>query len=146
MSQVEWVIVWPFLLIFVPAFLLNGTNVESKVLWVSWCPYPSTGCPAWLQEVASSGSMSPLLSIPAKVIRIDSWEPPPSQVSGSRDPPKKTVLQEASDFHSFSWPSGPFSCLFQHLLLPPPFSSLFPLLPSSLPPSATYDYFIPHSK
>ena len=44
---------------------------------------PSTGASALLQEVASSGSTSPRLGILAKVTHIDSWEPPPSQVSGT---------------------------------------------------------------
>ena len=43
----------------------------------------SIGGPAWLQEVASSGSMSPLLVVLAKVTHIELWEPPPSQISGT---------------------------------------------------------------
>jgi hypothetical protein len=49
---------------------------------VGWCPYCSGGIPAWLQEVVSSGSMSPMLWVTAKV-PIDSWAPPLSQVSVS---------------------------------------------------------------
>jgi hypothetical protein len=64
--------------IFVPAFLLDSTNFGSKVLWVSWCHYCFTVGPAWIQEMASSGSMSQLLDILAKVTRNYSWEPPTS--------------------------------------------------------------------
>jgi hypothetical protein len=39
--------------IFVPAFLIDRKNLESKDLWVGWYPYLSMGDPAWLQEVAS---------------------------------------------------------------------------------------------
>ena len=50
-----------FVLCSIHAFLLDRTNLGSKVLWVDWYPYPSTGDPAWLQEVAPLGSMSLLL-------------------------------------------------------------------------------------
>ena len=46
-----------------PAFLLDRISFGLKVLCVCWCPYSSTGGPAWLQEVASSASMYPLLGI-----------------------------------------------------------------------------------
>ena len=41
-----------------PAFLVHRINFELKVLWVGWYLYCSTGVPAWLQQVASSGSIS----------------------------------------------------------------------------------------
>jgi hypothetical protein len=71
------VIGWPFpqCLLFVIAFLLDRTNLGLKVFGVGLCPYPSTGSPTWVQEVASSSSLSPLLCILAKVTCIDSWEP-----------------------------------------------------------------------
>jgi hypothetical protein len=58
--------------VIVPAFLLDGTDFVLMVLWVCRCPYPSTGSPALLQEVTSSGSMSLLLGISAEVIHFDS--------------------------------------------------------------------------
>ena len=64
----------------VPAFLVDRIKFGLKVLWVGWCPYSSPGVPAWLQEVASSGSISPMLWVTAKVILIDSWAPPLSHV------------------------------------------------------------------
>jgi hypothetical protein len=45
----------------VPEFLVDRINFMSKVLWVDWNTYHITGVPAWLQEVASSGSISPML-------------------------------------------------------------------------------------
>ena len=62
--------------IFVPVLLLDRTNFGSEVLWVGWCPYCSTGGPAWLKEVISSGSVFLLLDILAKVTCIDFWEHP----------------------------------------------------------------------
>ena len=35
-------------------------NFGSKVLWMGKCACSSTGIPPWLQEVASSGSISPV--------------------------------------------------------------------------------------
>lgn len=34
---------------------------------IGWCPYNPTGVPAWVQEVASSNSISPVLCVTAKV-------------------------------------------------------------------------------
>ena len=78
-SQVGLVICWPFLqtlLYLCPCIHLDRTYFGWKVLWVGWCPYPSSGDPTWLQEVASSGSISPLLGISPKVMCTDSWELP----------------------------------------------------------------------
>jgi len=52
---------WPFPqpLLFVPAHPVGRTHLWSKALWVVCCPYLSTGSPAWLHEVAISGSISP---------------------------------------------------------------------------------------
>jgi hypothetical protein len=43
-----------------PAFLVDRMVLGLKVLWVGWCLYHSTRVPAWLQEVASSGCISPV--------------------------------------------------------------------------------------
>ena len=42
-----------------PALLVGRTHFGSKVLWVGCCSYPCTISPAWLQEVATSGSILP---------------------------------------------------------------------------------------
>ena len=47
----------------VPAFLVDSINFGLKVLWVGSCLYHSTGAPTWLQEVASSGSIYPMLGV-----------------------------------------------------------------------------------
>lgn len=44
----------------VPAFLIDRIHLGSKVLWVDSCLYFSTGVPAYLQEVTSSGSITPM--------------------------------------------------------------------------------------
>jgi hypothetical protein len=45
----------------IPELLIDRINFRLRVLWVGWCFYHFTGVPAWLQEVASSGSISPSL-------------------------------------------------------------------------------------
>ena len=40
------------------AFPVDRINLRSKVLWVGWCIYSSTEGRAWLQDVASSVSIS----------------------------------------------------------------------------------------
>jgi hypothetical protein len=57
--------------IFASAFLLDRNNSGSKFLKKSEWPHLSTGVPVHLLEVVSSGSISPLLGILAKVIPID---------------------------------------------------------------------------
>jgi hypothetical protein len=45
--------------IFVSVHLIGRANLVLKVLRVNCCSFPSTGSPAWLQEGATSGSISP---------------------------------------------------------------------------------------
>jgi hypothetical protein len=80
LSLMEWVSSWAsyifvrplnFCSIFIPVSLVGRKNCVSKVLWLSWCLHPSTGCLEWLQEVAVSGSVSPL-GLLARVTLIDS--------------------------------------------------------------------------
>jgi hypothetical protein len=77
-------------------------NFWSKVLWMS-CYYFSTGPPAWLQEVTSSGSMSPPLGVLAKVTYIKFWELSPSQ--------------DSVTFQRFPPTPNPGSCRFPLILL-----------------------------
>ena len=60
---------------FVPEFLLVRNNSGSKNLKMRWWPIP-------VLEVVSSGSISPLLGISAKVACTESWESLTFQVSG----------------------------------------------------------------
>ena len=108
---------------------------------MAWYPYPSTEEPALLQEVASSGSMSPLLGILAKVTH--NW-----LLWASRNPSFLDFLEipGAMDVNSFSWPSGFLSLVSStadHYPPNPYLSSLPTQFPLPLPPSASYDYFIP---
>jgi hypothetical protein len=57
--------------IFVPAFLLEQEKFWFKSFVGGWCCQPSNVDPLWLLEVLSSGSISPLLGILAKVTCID---------------------------------------------------------------------------
>ena len=45
----------------VPTFLIERIKFGLEILWVGQCLYCSTGAPAWLQEVVTSGSISPKL-------------------------------------------------------------------------------------
>jgi hypothetical protein len=45
--------------IFVPVHLVSRINFGTKVLWIGYCPYPSTGSPVCLQVVATSISICP---------------------------------------------------------------------------------------
>lgn len=63
------------------SFLVDRINLGSKILWVGWCSYSSTGIFTLLQEVASSGSISPMLRVTAKITTFDCWVSPLSQVS-----------------------------------------------------------------
>lgn len=56
-----------------PVCLVDRMNFGLEVVWAGWCSHRSTEVPAWLQEVASSGSISPVLCVTAKVTPIDSW-------------------------------------------------------------------------
>jgi hypothetical protein len=103
---------------------------------MGWCPYFSTEDPAWLQEVASSGSIA---SIYAFWLKSPTQTPrrlyQPKSLAHPRDVPQTLP---ATDLHSLSWPSV--------LSLPTPdpnspFPSLTLLQSSSLPPPASYDYF-----
>jgi hypothetical protein len=109
-----------------------------RILWVGWCPYRSIGVPAWLQKVASSGSIPQMLWVTAKVTPIDSWAPPLYQVS---------VLFWRC-LHLFN----PITCRFSFIFMavypsllffptPDPESSIpfhiCPSLPLPLPPSAS---------
>lgn len=49
---------------FTPAHLVGRTNCRLKVLWFGWCPSPYTRSLAWLQDMASSGFVSPIAGSP----------------------------------------------------------------------------------
>jgi hypothetical protein len=90
-----------------------------KVLWVFWCPLPSTGSPVWLQEVVTSVSMLP-------DDRNFTWGhlhrlPVASPVTGFQ----LVTEMPISDFHSLSQPLQ--SSLALHLMVIP-VSLLFPLI------------------
>ena len=61
----------------VPLYRNNSGQIFEMGGW----SHHSTEGSVYLLEVASSGSISPLLGISAKVIPIESWEPLTSQVS-----------------------------------------------------------------
>lgn len=50
-----------FFCYFTPAHLVGGSNCSSKGFCLGLHPNPSTGSLSWLQEKASSGSISPIV-------------------------------------------------------------------------------------
>ena len=137
----EHVSSWPFLQSLLHPSVTFREEFLVKYLWVAWCPCPSTGSPAWLQEVASSGSMSLLLGISPKMTCIDLWEPPLTQVSGTFW--RFSPLHQTWGSYIFPFvllPSGPLSGNFLHKPLIP--TQLFPLPPPVLslllPPMITF--------
>jgi hypothetical protein len=110
--------------IFAPAHLIGWTHLESKVLWVVCCHYPSTGSSVWLQGVwPFPDPYLPLLGVSARIAFIDT--PGSSAIPGLWH-----VLEIAPQF-PFSLPyysmhDRPQYHSSPHLLFHP--SSLFPLL------------------
>jgi len=93
--------------------------------------------------VTSSGSKSPLLDISKRLLELTPGNLPyPMSLRLPRDPPFYPPTPAAADFRSFSWPSGPLSCLSTIPDPTSPFPAPYPLLPISQPPSASYDYFV----
>jgi hypothetical protein len=72
-SQVEVISGWPFLeslLHFCPCISFRQEQFWVKFFEVGEWPHPSTGGHAYLLEVVSSGSISPLMSSLTKVIPL----------------------------------------------------------------------------
>ena len=55
----------------VPAFPLDRINFGLRVLKVCWCLYCFSRVPVWLQAVISSGFISPVQWVTAKITLID---------------------------------------------------------------------------
>jgi hypothetical protein len=88
----RWIPIWaghwtPLFLslfsIWVPAVLLDRDNSGSEFLTVWWQLHPSTWHSAFLLEVDSTSSLSPLMGISSKVPPSESWVSHTSQVSGT---------------------------------------------------------------
>lgn len=56
--------------------ILWAGHILIKGMWEDGCLYPSTGRPSWLQEVTTSGSISPLLGVLARVTSREILRPP----------------------------------------------------------------------
>lgn len=104
----------------VPVFLVDRIN-RLNFLWVVCGPYPSTGDPAWLQKVATSGSIYP-------TPRLLSYSHPHRVPGSSCIPDLYHVLGMSPKLSQFLFILPAFSLAFPkpHPLLPHPFS-----LPSS---------------
>ena len=129
--------------IFVPAFLLDRTNLESKVLYMGWHSHSSTGDPAWRLE--SYGFRFYIPTVEHFSSCHWHWHLGTSLILGLwdflGDIPNPHSSQSpnaaAAYFHSFAWSSGPHSCPSLCLILPtyspcPSLSHPGPSLP--LPP------------
>lgn len=52
-----------------PQHLSGRTNCRSEVLWLGWCPSPSTGNLGWFQKMASPDFLSPIVMSLCKIPR-----------------------------------------------------------------------------
>jgi hypothetical protein len=98
---------WPFLqslLRLCPWISFRQDKFWADICGLGWCLYPSSGGPVWLQEVASSGSISPLLCV--------SWLRSSRLTPGSLPHPRSVGLPRnfpqpptpaAADLHLFTF-------------------------------------------
>lgn len=136
--------------LFIPVQLLGRKKLWIRFFWLGWCPHSSTGNLSWLQEVAISGSISP-------IARSRSWDQPHrflgvSTVLGFQLLPEMLLPLRIPVFSPFillkldpsSTPLHPLSHPVPSLL-PTPISILFPLLreiqTSSFGPSFLLSFF-----
>ena len=101
---------------FTPAHLVGRTNCRLEVLWLGWCPSPSTGSLSWLQKMPSSVPYAPWLGVLARLILTDSWGFPTALgrfLACYRDTPIPVVSPCTFPLH----PPSACSLLFQS---PPP--------------------------
>ena len=68
---------------FYPCFSFRQEQFWVKIFEMGGWPHPSTGDCTYLQEIVSTGSVSPLLAILADVIPVGSWELLSSLASGT---------------------------------------------------------------
>jgi hypothetical protein len=68
---------------FCPCVFFRQEKFGLRDYEMSGWPHPSTGGHAYILEIVSSGSISPLLDIKANVISNGSWEPLASLASGT---------------------------------------------------------------
>ena len=119
----------------VPVILVERIHFGLKVLWVCWCPYHSIGVLPRLQNVTSSGSISPMIWVTAKDSLIDSWAPALYQVSFSSWRSHHLHTTVSCRFHFILMAIWPY---LLYTLIPdtesPKFPSPFPLPSSSLSP------------
>jgi hypothetical protein len=125
----------------IPAFLVHRIRLALKIwqrVGVSVAPLGRlSGYRKWpLKVLFPKCSESQLRLSPV----ILGWLPYPR--SCPEDAPLTSSPLSVADFHSYSWPSNHLSCPSPHLIL----NSSLPLPALSLPPPATYGYFISLSK
>jgi hypothetical protein len=128
---------------FCPCSSFRQGRSGSEFLIVGWQPHPSTWCPAFLLEVDSISSLSPLLGISFKVPPFEFWESFTSQVSEGPPIWGGWFLFFSAGSQSFT----PDSPLPQYLIMFP-FSSPCPLShpgPSFCPPPPNAFYPSPPS-
>jgi hypothetical protein len=110
--------------VFAPAFLVDRRRLGKQILWVGWRQCLLNGRLTWLEEWASSGSVSQLLCLSFKVMATDSLELPTFQISGTSKkfppPHPHTCCCRFLFILQALWPS----CLSPHLILTPYFIPL----------------------
>jgi hypothetical protein len=124
---------WPLLQslphFFDPAFSWVRNNSGLKILEMGGWPHLSNGGHAYLLDMVSAGSPSPLLGISANVIHIGSWEPLASLASVTSSGYPSSSATSATSIQ-FPDPLYFFPALSSHTwscpTFPPPLSLLCP--------------------
>ena len=118
------------LLTFVYSHLVGRAHFVSKSLWMGCCPYPCTGSPACLQEVVTSGSISPTARSHTHRPYRTSYQPRFLACPRNCCLPSISLLSTLLSLYMISCPPL--------ILIPSP----SPLLPSSLLLSISDYYFV----
>ena len=114
------------------AFLVTSVSMGLNICWVCMWLYHSLGVPALLQEIASSGSISPMKWVIAKVNSIESWMPCLSQVlMMPSSPPHPSLFWISFHFHGHKSNSP----VLYHMIINPWFPSQGPSIPAPSHPS-----------
>ena len=153
-----WLLTIHWSLFHPPAFLVDRINLGLGDLWVGWCPYCSTTV---LQEVSSSGSMSLMLWVKARVTSIDLRQSPCSRSLSSPGYAHHLPTHVSCRFPFILWQSllflptpdpnfliplpihsstqfPPFICHFMTILL----TLLSKIQTSYLVPSSLFSFFV----
>ena len=121
-----------------PRLLVGRTHFGFKIFWVSYCPYASTESTHWIEEMATSGSISPTVQSLARI----------PYTHGNSTHPRSLACSEVCSPDPYPQLLSLLSPLLSlYLITPLPLlPSLPPFLPISLFPSSSDIYFSPSDR